>query len=142
MHKHAPPLSQAHAPETVLTHALLVCSQATTWVERESLKEYRSAGFKFSVPFNGDAIVANIAKVREAVASKVGELKLPALPAMPELPFGLPQLPFELPGRKPADALAEGGQVQAKAMRFRPAFIPGRVAAMPKRRAAFVGSYA
>ena len=121
---------------------MLLCSQATTWVERESLKEYRSAGFKFSVPFNGDAIVANIAKVREAVASKVGELKLPALPAMPELPFGLPQLPFELPGRKPADALAEGGQVQAKAMRFRPAFIPGRVTAMPKRRAAFLGSYA
>ena len=116
--------------------------KATVWVERESLKEYRSAGFKFSVPFNGDAIVANIAKVREAVASKVGELKLPALPAMPELPVGLPQLPFELPGRKPADALAEGGKVQAKAMRFRPAFIPGRVTAMPKRRAAFLGSYA
>ena len=139
MHTRTRATAHARLAKEHFSHECLPCLllQATTWVERESLKEYRSAGFKFNLN-PADAVMQNFAKMREAVASRVGELKLPALPAMPELPFELPKMPQlpQLPGRKqPADALAA-------AARFRPAFIPGRVAAMPKRRAAVGGAHA
>jgi len=65
--------------------------KATTWVERESVKEFRSTR---AGPFNGDALLQLVEKLREQVATQTTNFKLPSLPPMPslpQLPIGLPQ---------------------------------------------------
>ena len=69
--------------------------KATTWVERESVKEYRASrsGFRFpSIP-NNDAVKQFLDNMRETVASQVGNVKLPPLP-LPPLP-SMPQPPWQ-----------------------------------------------
>jgi len=79
--------------------------KATTWVEREAMKELRASrqgGFRF----NGQALGRLADGVREALAAQAA--KLPPPPQLPPLP-PLPQMPWlpHQPQRQAADWLAE-----------------------------------
>jgi len=75
--------------------------KATTWVEREAVKEFRSArsGFRLPQLKTPEAVAHFAGRVRETVVAQSANVKLPALPSLPLL--ALPKMP-RLPQRKAA----------------------------------------